>query len=161
MSRPRNAIYAFFRKESRCSAILSVAMRPHSTVCAVCGSKRMQPVRGRRAFRCAACNQWLYPTAGTIMDKSRLPLRVWFSAIWCEAVGAHTSVDRFARDLDMHTKTAWSVIRRVRSFSRDHDWRSVNVDDIPVYTDAPHGYTDFLRLTRCIFLTKTARVKHG
>jgi len=32
--------------------------------------------------RCAACGQRTSPTAGTILDRTRTPLTVWFTACW-------------------------------------------------------------------------------
>jgi AcrR family transcriptional regulator len=50
--------------------------------CEACGrERRFHRLRDRRAFACDSCGHQIYPTAGTIFERSRTPLGTWFRAV--------------------------------------------------------------------------------
>ena len=54
-------------------------------VCPKCGGREFYPIKGRNTYQCRCCRHQTSVTAGTVMHHSRLPLTVWFWAIWLVA----------------------------------------------------------------------------
>lgn len=44
-------------------------------------TRRFHMVRGRNCYSCDSCGHHVFPRVGTIFERSRVPLRVWFAAI--------------------------------------------------------------------------------
>jgi transposase-like protein len=68
-------------------------------------------------LRCAACGQRTSPTAGTILDRTRTPLTVWFTACWLFASQKDgISALSLKRQLEIGSyQTAWAMLHRLRS----------------------------------------------
>lgn len=68
-------------------------------------------------LRCGACRTRTSPTAGTIFDKTRTPLTVWFAAAWMFATQKDgISAQSLQRALEIGSyQTAWSMLHRLRS----------------------------------------------
>jgi transposase-like protein len=85
----------------------------------VCPSCR-QPGGWRMAdgtLRCGACKARVSPTAGTIFDRTRTPLTVWFMACWLFAAQKDgVSAQSLQRTLEIGSyQTAWAMLHRLRS----------------------------------------------
>jgi transposase-like protein len=67
-------------------------------------------------FRCAGCGQRTSPTAGTILDRTRTPLTVWFTACWLFASQKDgISALSLKRQLEIGSyQTAWAMLQRLR-----------------------------------------------
>lgn len=75
------AFTARFATEQDCRHFLTDLRWPQGFVCPRCtGTWAWPTVRGQRF--CATCGQQTSPTAGTLLHKSRVPLRRWFLAMW-------------------------------------------------------------------------------
>ncbi|MBW4041751.1 MAG: IS1595 family transposase [Acidobacteria bacterium] len=71
----------WFSSENSCRDYLTGLRWPDGFVCPRCGSSdywRMSV----GSFMCKACNRQTSVTAGTLFDKTRTPLTVWFAAAW-------------------------------------------------------------------------------
>src|SRR2546428_4025357 len=55
---------------------------PEGFRCPRCASTQAWPRRAGGLIECAGCRYKASPTAGTIFDRTRLPLTVWFHAMW-------------------------------------------------------------------------------
>jgi transposase-like protein len=68
-------------------------------------------------FRCAACGERTSPTAGTVFDRTRTPLTVWFTACWLFASQKDgISALSLQRQLEIGSyQTAWAMLHRLRS----------------------------------------------
>jgi len=68
-------------------------------------------------LRCAACGERTSPTAGTILDRTRTPLTVWFTACWLFASQKDgISALSLKRQLEIGSyQTAWAMLHRLRS----------------------------------------------
>jgi transposase-like protein len=68
-------------------------------------------------FRCGACDGRTSVTAGTIFDKTRTPLTVWFTACWLFATQKDgVSAQSLQRALEIGSyQTAWAMLHRLRS----------------------------------------------
>lgn len=67
--------------------------------------------------KCSACGSRTSPTAGTIFDRTRTPLTVWFAACWMFASQKDgISALALKRQLEIGSyQTAWAMLGRLRS----------------------------------------------
>ena len=70
-----------FSTEEACRDYLAALRWPSGFSCPRCGHSKAWPVRAVW-FQCAACGRQTSVTAGTIFDRTRKPLTLWFRAIW-------------------------------------------------------------------------------
>ena len=68
-------------------------------------------------FKCSGCGGRTSVTAGTIFDRTRTPLTVWFTACWLFASGKDgISALSLKRTLEIGSyQTAWAMLHRLRS----------------------------------------------
>ena len=84
---------------------------------------------------CCGCGDRTSVTAGTIFDRTRTPLTVWFNACWLFAIGKDgMSALSLQRTLDIGSyQTAWAMLHRLRSVlvrpGRDRLTGMVEVDE--------------------------------
>jgi transposase-like protein len=108
---------AEFRREEDCLRAVWEARyglphpRAHCPSCA--RERRFYAVGGRRAHACETCRHQLYPTAGTVLQATRLPLLSWFTAVVMVRQG------RSARDIHRRAGGSYNAIRRARTTIRD------------------------------------------
>jgi transposase-like protein/predicted RNA-binding Zn-ribbon protein involved in translation (DUF1610 family) len=69
-----------FSDEAGCRACLFTLRWPQGFVCPACGGQGLA-IR-RNLWRCANCRRETSVLAGTIFQDSKLPLTIWFRAIW-------------------------------------------------------------------------------
>ncbi len=110
---PLDEFQARFQSDEDCMTFLwRTRFSPdgNSAFCPECGEvRRFLPYAGTRqvrAWTCALCGYFLYPTAGTIFQKSPTPLRTWFQALQVLASPGYVPVRRLACDLGVTYKTA-------------------------------------------------------
>jgi len=67
-------------------------------------------------FKCAGCRGRTSVTAGTIFDRTRTPLTVWFAACWHFATSKNgISAFSLQRTLEIGSyKTSWAMLHRIR-----------------------------------------------
>ena len=70
-----------FPTEEACRAYLARLRWPEGFVCPRCGSQDAW-LASRDRWVCRSCRYQATVTAGTIFQDTRLPLRLWFHAIW-------------------------------------------------------------------------------
>jgi transposase-like protein len=104
-----------FPDEEACRGYLARLRWPEGFVCPRCqGQDAWQASRGR--WVCRSCRYQATVTAGTIFQDTRLPLRLWFHAIWqilSQKNGASAASVR--RSLGLRTyKTAWTWLHKLR-----------------------------------------------
>jgi len=84
---------------------------------------------------CSACGGRTSVTAGTIFDRTRTPLTVWFAACWLFTSGKDgVSALSLKRTLEIGSyQTAWAILHRLRSVlvrpGRDRLAGRVEVDE--------------------------------
>jgi transposase-like protein len=84
--------------------------------CPRCKSSRSWRNERRGLLECADCHYQVSPTAGTIFDSTRLPLMVWFRAIWL-VTSQKNGVSALAlqRQLGMNRyETVWTMLHKLR-----------------------------------------------
>jgi len=89
---------------------------PNGFVCPGCGLEVGWRLADGR-FWCAGCDRRSSVTAGTIFDRTRTPLTVWFTACWLFATQKDgVSALSVQRALEISSyQTAWAMLHRLRS----------------------------------------------
>jgi transposase-like protein len=104
-----------FRDEAACRAYLFALRWPEGFVCPACGGRQGLAIR-RGLWRCGDCRRETSVAAGTIFQDSKLPLTVWFRAMWqvtSQKNGA--SALGLQRVLGLGSyKTAWALLHKLR-----------------------------------------------
>ena len=98
------------------SAVFSVSRGLLGFVCPTCGHEDGWRL-GDGRYKCSACSTRSSVTAGTIFDRTRTPLTVWFTACWLFATGKDgISALSLKRVLEIGSyQTAWAMLHRLRS----------------------------------------------
>jgi transposase-like protein len=133
---PRSAgeFQAWFRTDADCLDYLDWLRWPGSFVCPGCGHTGGWRL-GDGRFWCGGCGARTSVTAGTIFDRTRTPLTVWFTAGWLFATQKDgVSALSLQRALAIGSyQTAWAMLHRLRSVlvrpGRDRLAGTVEVDE--------------------------------
>jgi transposase-like protein len=107
---------SWFASDADCLDYLEWLRWPGGFVCPDCGGLGGWRL-GDGRFRCAACRSCTSVTAGTIFDRTRTPLTVWFTACWLFATQKDgISAQSLQRALEISSyQTAWAMLHRLRS----------------------------------------------
>ena len=107
--------------EEQCRAALFAWRWPKSFVCPRCGGMRCCEVKTRRLIQCTTCRHQVSLTAGTIFHSTKLPLLVWFQAIYLvtQTKKGISSIE-LARRLGVTQTTAWKVQQKLAQVMLDH-----------------------------------------
>lgn len=106
----------WFGDDAACARYLERLRWPAGYACTACGVVG-EPYRASRGrLMCRACSHQGSVTAGTIFEKTRTPLRVWFAAIWYLTSQKHgVSALGLQRVLGLGSyQTAWTILHRLR-----------------------------------------------
>ena len=125
---------AWFRTDGDCLDFLEWLRWPTGFACPDCGHYGGWRL-GDGRFMCSGCGGRTSVTAGTIFDRTRTPLTVWFTACWLFATGKDgISALSLKRTLEIGSyQTAWAMLHRLRSVlvrpGRDRLAGAVEVDE--------------------------------
>jgi transposase-like protein len=108
---------AWFSTDIDCLDYLTWLRWPNGFVCPTCDSTEGGWRLGDGRFMCSECGARTSVTAGTIFDRTRTPLTVWFHACWMLTTQKDgVSAQSLQRVLEIGTyKTAWAMLHRLRS----------------------------------------------
>ena len=106
-----------FATEEDCRTYWIEARWGGEPACARCGSKRVWTLRGGTTFECAECGHQTSLTSGTVLEKTRKPLKLWFRAVF-EISARRTGIS--AKDLQRimgfgSYETAWTWLHKLRA----------------------------------------------
>src|SRR5262245_29302986 len=106
-----------FATEEDCRAYWIEARWGGKPACARCGSTYVWPIRGGTTFECRECDHQTSLTSGTLLEKTRKPLKMWFRAVF-EISTRRTGIS--AMDLMRimgfgSYKTAWTWLHKLRA----------------------------------------------
>jgi len=110
----------YFKEESTCRAYLEQQRWGGVPACPFCGT--INPYRTNRGFKCSAkeCRKKFSVTVGTVYENSKIPLRIWYAAIYlCTSSKKGISSLQASRQLGITQKSAWFLLHRVREMLRD------------------------------------------
>src|SRR5215208_6701562 len=117
-SRVRGLSEAQFRAaygtEERCRAVVEELRWPGGFVCPLCGGAEGKRLSTRPKVQCRACRHQVSLTAGTIFHATKLPLTVWFLAMWLVATAENgiSSVE-LGRRLGLRQTNAWALKQKI------------------------------------------------
>ena len=106
---------ARFSTEAACREYLFQLRWPDGFRCPRCGETKSWP-KGDGLVRCAGCDYQISVTAGTVFQDSRLPLTLWFRAVWWVTSQKNgVSAMGLQRVLGLKSyKTAWRLLHKLR-----------------------------------------------
>jgi len=121
----RKGLFTFMKRfpdEQACRDTLVRIRWPNGFACPACGSRRYWFIHTRELFECKDCRRQTSLTAGTVMDKTRAPLRAWFGMIYLMArAKSGVSIRGAAEDVEVSYKTAWLMAQKIRAAMAEDD----------------------------------------
>jgi transposase-like protein len=114
--RSMDEFLAWFRTDAQCLDYLDWLRWPDGFVCPRCHHRDCWK-RSDGRTECRSCGSRTSVTAGTIFDRTRTPLTVWFMAFWLFATGKDgISALSLKRTLSVGSyQTTWAALHRLRS----------------------------------------------
>jgi transposase-like protein len=106
----------WFADAADCRDYLVRLRWPQGFVCPRCGSVRGAWTTARGYLHCRACQREVAPMAGTLFERTHLPLRIWFLAMWLVTSQKHGAsalgLQRVLGHGSYHT--SWSWLHKLR-----------------------------------------------
>jgi len=133
---------SWFRSDADCLDYLEWLRWPDGFVCPKCGHAGGWRVADG-GYKCAGCGARTAVTAGTLFDRRRTPLTVWFTACWMLAAQKDgVSALSLQRGLEIGSyQTAWAMLHRLRAVlvrpGRDRLTGTVEVDETYIGGEEP------------------------
>lgn len=126
-----------YGSSQQCESALESSRWPQGFVCPHCQDTRHSTHyrSGRKLFQCYRCRRQTSLTAGTIFDSSKLPLTVWFLALYLLTQSkTNVAALELSRHLGVSYNTAWLIKHKLlqvmeqRESNRELQGR-VEIDD--------------------------------
>ena len=114
-----------YGSEAQCEQALFAARWPDGLNCPRCGGARFCRLSTRRAtFQCNHCKRQLSLLAGTVFQATKLPLSIWFLAIYfLSQTKSGISALELGRKLGVNDNTAWLLKHKLMQTMRERDQR--------------------------------------
>jgi len=122
-----------FGTEEQCRKYLFESRWPEGFKCPKCEHNKYFDIKSRNLYQCKACNHQVSVTAGTIMDKTRTPLRKWFLAFYYMSEDKRgISALTLQKKISVAYQTAWSMCQKIRHAmgERDSDYKLDGIVEI-------------------------------
>ena len=105
-----------FGSEEACEEYLAACRWPEGFVCPRCGTRRAYRLVRQRRWQCAACRLQVSLTAGTILNNTKTPLRVWFWAAYLMTTDKRgVSALLLQRQFALRWyETSWMILHKLR-----------------------------------------------
>lgn len=111
-----------FRTERACRDYLFKLRWPDGFCCPVCGHAQYYHLPRRSLLECKACGRQTSVTAGTVMHRTRTPLRIWFWAIFLVANDKRgLSALQVSKKLDVSYYVGWTMLHKIRRAMKERD----------------------------------------
>jgi transposase-like protein len=105
-----------FGADEDCRRYLVACRWPDGFRCPRCGGRDAHGVAARDLLQCRSCRHQTSVTAGTVLHRTRIPLRLWFAAAYL--VTTHTpgfSAVQLQRQLGLaRYETTWTMLQKLR-----------------------------------------------
>ncbi len=108
-------------------------------------SAKWYPIKAERAYSCQWCGHHIHPTVGTLFEKSRTSLQLWFYAMFLFTTTRHgVSGKELQRQLGVTYKCAYRMGQQIRKHMALVDgekplFGSIEVDETYVGGYRPRG----------------------
>lgn len=106
-----------FPTENACADFLVQFRWPDGYSCMRCDSKHCTRLETRRLplFVCRDCHYQASPIVGTVMERSRTPLRTWFLIYFLSSQSSfRMNASAISREACVTYKTAWLILMKLR-----------------------------------------------
>lgn len=104
-----------FPDDRTCAAYLAELRWPHGFICPDCNKSSTPWIETRGRFGCPHCRHQSSITAGTLFDKTRTPLTIWFDIAWhCTMWKNGISAKTLERTMSLKYRIAWTILQRFR-----------------------------------------------
>jgi len=117
--------------EAACREALFRWRWPEGFACPICGERRHSAIKSRQLFQCSGCRRQTSLTAGTIFAATKVPLRIWFRAIYhvTQTKQGISSLE-LARRLGVTQTTAWTIKHKLGQVMLERDAESLLIGRI-------------------------------
>lgn len=116
------AFLAAYGTNESCLQAVFEAKWPRGFMCPYCEHNNGYRLSRPRTMQCSSCGRQTSITANTIFQDARIPLTVWFLAIYLVANDkGGISALRLGKELGVNEKTAYSVLQKLRTAMGDRD----------------------------------------
>lgn len=136
-----------FDTEDDCVRTLFEAKWPDGFRCQHCDHRHAYVISTRKLplYQCASCRTQISLIAGTVLQGSRTPLRLWFQAIYLHARPQSINALQLSRIIGVTYKTAWLICHKLRHAMSITDSNTLLTDIVRV-SDAVYcsRYTPYL-----------------
>ena len=117
-----NAFLSLYGTEDQCFDALFQWRWPNGFLCPHCGHDRCCQLSSRKLQQCNRCHRQTSITAGTIFDSTKLPLTVWFQAIYLMTQDKKgVSAMKLHRHLGISYNAAWRIRHKLMQVMMERD----------------------------------------
>jgi hypothetical protein len=97
---------------------------PRGFICTKCGESKYSYIKTRNLFECALCHTQTSITSGTVMHRTKLPLRYWLLTFYWVASGERCSARKISKTIQIQYRTALRLLHLVRHamHKADQNW---------------------------------------
>lgn len=118
----------FFRTEENCITALKELRWPNGFICPNCGHDDGYELTRGHLIQCTVCRRQTSVTAGTIFEKTHMPLAIWFRMIYAVAQDkGGASSTRLAKQFGIPQKTAWYMLHKIRTAMGSRDRTTIRL----------------------------------
>lgn len=113
--------FEMFPTETSAREYLEGKMWNGSPVCPYCRHKEITALKKEGVYRCKSCRKDFTVRVGTIMHKSKIPLKKWIYAMYlvCTSRKGISSL-QLSKELGITQKSAWFLLQRIREACNDN-----------------------------------------
>ncbi len=143
-----NQFLAQYVTQEQCERVLEVSRWPEGFACPRCNSSRFSSYRrGRRVkvFQCSDCRTQTTLTEGTIFHSSKLPLTIWFQAMFFLTQNKNNvAIPELRRLIGISYRAAWRLKHKLMQVMYEREQSTVlseriEVDDAYLGGELPGG----------------------
>ena len=106
-----------FPNGDACLDHLKERFHPDGAICPKCRKPtKFHRLKSRPAYSCQYCRHQVYPTKGTIFERSTTSLQLWFWAVYLmSSTRGKLPAKQLQREIGVTYKTAWRMRREIRA----------------------------------------------
>ena len=131
--------------EEQCRKALESARWPDGFRCPDCGHDHCCTIESRKLYQCTRCKYQTSPTNDTVFQSTKLPLTVWFLAMYFISQSKNgIAALELKRQIGVSYKTAWRMKHKLMQVMTERDEQkklsgSIQIDDVYLGGQKPAG----------------------
>ena len=130
-----NQFLSRYRTDEQCEAALEKSRWPQGFTCPCCQSNSHCNVwHGRvKTFQCNRCHKQVTLTSGTIFHATKLPLSIWFQALFfLTQTKTNISTLELMRRIGVSYRTAWRLKHKLMQVMHEREGTTVLADRVEI-----------------------------